>query len=152
MKIRTEISDIAEDEIVIRCRENNDRIKHIRSNIEAALRCGNEMALYIDGTEYLVSKNDILFFESSAGKVFAHTADRMYTAPHKLFELEESMPPSFVRVSKSVIVNVMNVASLKRELVGNGEFTFRGSDKKTYFSRTYYKLLQYKIDEMRLKK
>lgn len=150
MKIRTEISDI--DEIVIRCRENNDRIKNMRATIEAALRCGSEMALYIDGTEYLVSKNDILFFESSAGKVFAHTANRMYTAPHKLFELEESMPSSFIRVSKSVIVNVMNIASLNRELVGNGELTFHGSDKKTYFSRTYYKLLQYKIDEMRLKK
>lgn len=150
MKTRIERAD--NEEIVIRCREYNDRIKHLRATVEAALRCESEMALYIEGTEYLVSKNDILFFESSAGKVFAHTADRMYTAPHKLFELEESMPPSFVRVSKSVIVNVMNVASLKRELIGNGEFTFRGSDKKTYFSRTYYKLLQYKIDEMRLKK
>ena len=59
------------------------------------------------------------------------------------------MPQSFTRVSKSAIVNIMRIGYLKRELVGNGEIGFFGCDKKVYFSRGYYKLLEYKTNEMR---
>lgn len=150
MKIRTEISD--SEEIIIRCRERNSRIISIEEAIEGALRGENELSLFSDGVEYFVPKSSILFFESSDGKVYAHTADRMYTTPYKLFELESIMPSSFTRVSKSTIANVSEIAYLRRELVGNGEMGFRRCDKKVYFSRAYYKLLQYKIDEMRSKK
>ena len=150
MKIRTEISD--SEEIVIRCREQNDRIRALESAIEVALRGENEIMLLSSGAEYFIPKADILFFESSDGKVYAHTKDAIYTAPYKLFELEELLPPFFVRISKSTIANVSEIAYLRRELVGNGEMGFRSCDKKVYFSRAYFKLLQYKIDEMRLKK
>ena len=59
------------------------------------------------------------------------------------------MAPRFARVSKSAIANLMLVSSLKRELVGNGVLTFYGSDKQVWFSRAYFKLLQYKLDELR---
>ena len=150
MKIRIELSD--SDEIVIRCREQNEKVYALRSAIEDMMRGENEIMLTIGATEHFVPKNDILFFESSEGKVYAHTADRMYTAPYKLFELENLMPPSFVRISKSVIANIAEISYLHRELVGNGEIGFRACDKKVWFSRAYFKLLQYKIDEMRFKK
>ncbi len=150
LKIRTEISD--SEEIIIRCRERNDRIRSLESAIESALRGENEISLFDGGVEFFVPKSSILYFESSDGKVYAHTADRVYTAPYKLFELESIMPSSFTRVSKSTIANVAEISYLRRELVGNGEMGFRRCDKKVYFSRAYFKLLQYKIDEMRLKK
>lgn len=149
MKIRTEISDT--EEIVIRCRERNDKIRSLEASIEVALRGENDIALSSDGIEFFVPKISILFFESSDGRVYAHTRDRIYTAPYRLFELEGLMPSSFVRVSKSVIANIAEISYLRRELVGNGEIGFRGCDKRVYFSRAYFKLLQYKIDEMRLK-
>ena len=150
MKIRTEISD--SEEIIIRCRERNDRIRSLEAAIEETLRGENEISLFSDGTEFFVPKISILYFESSGGKVYAHTRDRIYTAPHKLFELEGILPSSFVRVSKSAIANIAEISYLRREIVGNGEMGFRGCEKKVYFSRAYYKLLQYKIEEMRLKK
>lgn len=150
MKIRTEISD--SEEIIIRCRERNDRIRSLEAAIEETLRGENEISLFSDGTEFFVPKISILYFESSGGKVYAHTRDRIYTAPHKLFELEGILPSSFVRVSKSAIANIAEISYLRREIVGNGEMGFRGCEKKVYFSRAYFKLLQYKIEEMRLKK
>ena len=150
MKIRTEISD--SEEIIIRCRERNEKIRSMEAAIEVALRGENEISLFSDGVEYFVPKINILFFESSGGKVFAHTKDRIFTVPHKLFELEALMPSCFVRVSKSAIANVSEISYLRREIVGNGEMGFRGCDKKVYFSRAYFKLLQYKIEETRLKK
>ncbi len=150
MKIKIELCDT--EEIVIRCKERNDRVRALERAIESAVKSGEEMTL-IDGTaEYFVPRSRILFFESSDGKVYAHTADKIYRAPYKLFELELAMPPSFVRISKSAIVNITHIESMRRELVGNGELTFKGCDKRLYFSRNYFKLLQYKIEEMRLGK
>ncbi len=150
MKIRIELSD--RDEIVIRCREQNEKTYGLQSAIEDILRGENELMLMSGGAEHFVLKNDILFFESSEGKVYAHTNENTYVAPYKLFELESLMPSSFVRISKSAIVNIQHISSIRREVVGNGELTFRRSDKKVYFSRAYYKLLQYKIEETRLKR
>ena len=150
LKIRTEISDT--EEIVIRCREKNERARSLEAAIELALRGENEISLFSGGIEYFVPKISILFFESSNGKVYAHTKDRIYSSTFKLFELEELMPSCFVRVSKSAVANISEISYLRREIVGNGEMGFRGCDKKVYFSRAYFKLLQYKIDEMRLKK
>lgn len=153
MRIRTEIvNSLAEEEIVIRCRERTERTLQIEDAIECALRGENELMLTSGGVEYFIPKNRILFFESANGKVYAHTEDKIFTAPYRLFELEKLLPSSFVRISKSAIANVMRILSIHRELVGNGELTFLGSEKKVYFSRAYYKLLQYKIDEMRLQK
>ena len=150
MKLRTEISE--HEEIIIRCRERNDKIRSLEAAVEEALRGENEIVLSSSGIDYFVPKISILFFESSDGRVYAHTRDKIFTAPYKLFELEALMPQSFVRISKSVIANIAEISYMHREIVGNGELGFRNCDKKVYFSRAYFKLLQYKIDEMRFKK
>lgn len=147
MRIRTEISD--SEEIVIRCREINDRTKKLEIAIEEALRSEDTITLSSGGTDYFVPKGEILYFESSDGSVYAHTASAIYTARYKLCELESIMAPTFARVSKSAIANLLKVSSVKREIVGNGTLTFYGCDKKVWFSRAYFKLLQYKLDEMR---
>ncbi|MGM9647101.1 MAG: LytTR family DNA-binding domain-containing protein [Eubacteriales bacterium] len=152
MKIRIEIAEDAPEEIVIRCRERTDEVKRIESLVENLLRGGSELVLSIGSREYYVQKSEILFFETYDGKVCAHTRDRMYQTGYKLFELEEILPAYFVRISKSVIANVRLISSLSRELTGNGEITFKGCDKATYFSRGYYKILKDKIEEVRFGK
>lgn len=152
MKIRIEIAEDAPEEIIIRCRERTDQVRLIESVAENILRGGSELALTVGNREYYVEKSDILFFETYDGKVCAHTKDRMYQADYKLFELQEILPVYFVRISKSVIANVKQISSLCRELTGNGEITFKGCDKTTYFSRGYYKILKEKIEEVRFGK
>lgn len=149
MKIRIEVSPDENEEIIIKCREITERTDLIKSALENLLKGESEMLMYIGGTEYYVKKEDILFFETSDGKVCAHTHDRMYRTNYKLFELEDIMPSYFVRISKSVIVNIKRIESLSRELTGNGCITFKKSDKRTYFSRAYYKQLKDKIEEVR---
>ena len=147
MRIRIETSD--SEEIVIRCREKNDRIRRLELAIEEALTREDTITLLSDGADCFVPKGELLYFESSNGAVYAHTKDKIYTAPYKLCELEGMMAPRFARVSKSAIANLMQISSVKREVVGNGVLTFYGCDKKVWFSRAYFKLLQYKLDEMR---
>lgn len=150
MKFRIEISDgTEEDEIIIRCRQKNDKIRMLENAIESILQENSELILYIRDTEYYIPKRNILFFETDGGKVKAHTDDKIYSADYKLFELEKIMPQSFIRVSKSCILNVALVEGINKNLTGASEVYFRNSSKKVYVSRAYYKLLKEKINEMR---
>ena len=149
MKLRIEIAEDAENEVILRCRKHTDEIALLVAAIEGVIKENGELKLYIGNTEYYVSNGEILFFETYDGKVYAHSADKMYRSDHKLFELEALMPPYFVRISKSAVVNVKSIESIRRELTGNGEITFRKCDKKTYFSRAYYKVLKDRIEEVR---
>ncbi len=153
VRVRTEISDCAEDEVVIRCRERTDSTDAIESSIKrlVGMLSKREMVLYSSNAEYYIPFCEILYFESNDGKVYAHTSRSVYTTDRKLFELGEMLPPNFVRVSKSTIANIDLIVSLRREVVGNGEIYFKNSEKKTYFSRGYYKDLREKIQEMRLR-
>ena len=152
MKIRVEISEDANEEIIICCKEYTDKIGMIEAVLKNTVNEGRELLFYIGNTEYYLPLADILFFEASGGKVYAHTVSHMYTVRKTLTELLQLLPHSFARASKSVIVNVRLIESLRRELVGNGELTFRECDKRVYFSRGYYASLKDTIDEVRFGK
>ncbi len=148
MRVRVEYTD-EDEEVVIRCKHHSDRIAYLEATVRTVLEHGAELTLYIGDAEYYVPKDEILFFETYDGKVYAHTHDRMYATPLRLFEIERLMPPCFVRISKSAIANVKRIDSLRRELTGGGEITFRNSDKTIRFSRGYGKLLKDTIEEVR---
>ncbi len=153
MKFTCEVSpDVEHDEIIIRCRSKSDKIRLLEAAIENVLAGETELVLFIRDTEYYVPKGDILFFETEEGKVKAHTAQRIFTSDCKLFELEEMMPRYFVRVSKSCILNVKKIESITRNPIGASEVRLRGCEKRVYVSRSYYKILKDKINEVRLSK
>ena len=149
MKIRTEICELGEEEIVIRCHEENEYVERIRALLLDLDKSRRELTLFASGAEHFVPVGEILFFESCDGKVYAHTREGVYTAEHKLFELLELLPTCFVRASKSCIVNLLAIRSMRRELVGNGTLSFSGSGKIAYFSRSYYRSLKQTLEEMR---
>ena len=150
MKVKIEISENEAPEIVIKCREINDEVLRIQSLL--AGQGSSEMPLYIGEDEYYVPRREILFFETSCGKVYAHTKDKMLLSEYKLFEIEEMMGAAFIRVSKSTVVNVMQISSLHKDITGSGEIRFKNTHKTTYFSRGYAKILKCRIEEMRFGK
>jgi len=149
MKLRTEILPDEEEEIIIRAKKRDDKIRQIELSLENILGLEGDMILEIDNTEYYVPKKDILFFETSNGKVSAHTASNMYYTDHKLYELEAMLPNYFMRVSKSCILNVLRINSISRNLAGASRVTFYDSDKAVYVSRSYYKPLKERIYNLR---
>ena len=151
MRIKIEISDDSE-EIIIRCREHDEKIMEIERALDGVLKGNGEMVLYSSGAEFYVAKSDVLFFESEGDKIYAQTSCKRYVTSYKLFELESIMPGYFVRISKSTIANVKAISSLRREVMGNGEVTFKNCERRAYFSRGYYKSLREKIDEVRFGK
>ncbi|MBR6563709.1 MAG: LytTR family transcriptional regulator [Clostridia bacterium] len=148
-KVRIEIDPSGTDEVVIRCREINDEVIRMQSALSSAE--SSEIELTLGENVYFVSIDDILFFETDGSRTAAHTKDRMYYTDLKLYELSELMPGSFMRISKSSIVNTRSVSSIRRDITGVCEAFFNGTVKKVFVSRSYYKAFREKINETRLK-
>lgn len=151
MKIRIEVDDeIAEEEVLIRCRQLNSEVMKIQKLLEQAAVKSNQFVFLKGETEYYLPNEDILFFETDGGMVYAHTADDVFQVKYKLYELEELLPRAFLRISKSAIVNTDKIYSIQRNLTASSLIAFQHTHKEIYVSRSYYKVLKNKLDEKRL--
>lgn len=153
MKIKIEIDEnLTEDEIVIRCRSLNEDIFSIQKKMTDAVGSRQQMAVTKGETEFYLTLEDILFFETVGNAVAVHTADQIYQTRLRLYELEEILPGSFMRVSKSTIMNIGRIQSVHKNITGASEVEFVGSPKKVFVSRSYFKLFMSKLEEKRLSK
>lgn len=150
-KVRIEIDPTAEEEVVIRCRELTSEILELRRIAESGIsREVQALTLTLNDCEYFVPLDQLLFFETYEGRTAAHTENRMYYTDLKLCELIELLPNTFMRVSKSCILNTRAVSGLRRDVTGIGEAFFTDCNKKVYISRMYYKAFRERIVETRL--
>ncbi len=75
-----------------------------------------------DGQRFEVPVVDLFYAESVDDRVFLYTASDSYEIRMKLYELEELLKnQSFLRISKSMLVNLMKIASVRPAL--NGRFS-----------------------------
>ncbi len=149
MRVRTEyVSDGEEEEIILRLKENNEHADGIYSRISEMLN-DRRLCLTLNGSEHFIAQSEILFFETEESHVAAHTANGMYYTQKKLYELERMLPSTFIRVSKSCILNVSRISYVNRNLTGASEVGFENTKKKVFVSRIYFKVLKERLKEMR---
>ena len=149
LKIRIEMAEGVQEEVVIRCREITPEIIRLQQLLSGDSDRSNQFLLYKGDTEYYLNVNDIIFFETEGNAVMAHTKNDMYETRRKLYELEELSGGRFQRISKSAIVNVDKVYSIKRNVTSSSAIEFQGTHKQIYVSRAYYKVLREKLEEKR---
>lgn len=149
MRIRLEIDDSSDEEIIIRCRELNDDITRIQQAIGEAVSKKQSFVFYKDEVEYYIPLSEILFFETDESGISAHTTNEIYKVKYKLYELEEYLPKSFIRVSKSTILNSNQIYSMDRNITSYSTVTFQNTHKLVYVSRRYYKTLKNYLEEKR---
>lgn len=148
MKVRIEITgDVQDDEIVIRCVQSNDMIEEVYQSIVKMTTQKPVIQGYKRGQEFFLPSDEILFFETEAEHVYAHTADDAYRIKLRLYELETLLPDEFVRISKSSILNVEHISAINRNLTSSTLVHFYKSHKQVYVSRLYYKDLRHKMEE-----
>lgn len=153
MRIRLEMdSALTEDEVVIRCQELNDDIIALERQIAELGKTKLQLHVTKGESAYFLQLDEILFLETDGAMVNVHTAKSIYETKQRLYELEDLLPGSFTRISKSTIINTAKIRSIRKNLTGASEVEFIGSEKKTYVSRSYYKALMGKMEEKRLKK
>lgn len=150
MKVRIEIEEeLQEEEVVIRCSRVDEQILKIQAAIMEHAGGRQHIALKNGDTEYYLPLEEILFFETENKTVYAHTRDKMLETEYKLYELEELLPGSFMRISKSAIVNLEPIYSITRNLTASSVVEFVHSHKQIYVSRNYYKPLVERLAEKR---
>ena len=149
LKIRIEMFEGVQEEVGIRCREITPEIIRLQQLLSGNSDRSNQFLVYKGDTEYYLNVNDIIFFETDGNAVMAHTRDDVYETRRKLYELEELLGGRFQRISKSAIVNVDKVYSIKRNVTSSSAIEFQGTHKQIYVSRAYYKILREKLEEKR---
>lgn len=152
MKVKIEIdSALEETEVIIRCNCLDDSLVNLQNIImeQGGIQC---ISLCKGETAYYVPIKEIYFFETEGGHISAHTADKVFDAPYKLYELEEMLPAGFMRVSKSTIINLDMIYSITRNLTASSVVEFVRSQKKAMVSRGYYKALVDRLNSRRFRK
>lgn len=151
MKVKIEIEEgLIEDEVVIRCGRLNDGIISLQNYISKQNNGKQCLALCDGETDYYIPIEEIYFFETEGREVRAHTAEKIFVCAYKLYELEELLPGSFMRISKSSIVNMEYVYSVTRNLTASSVVEFMGSKKRVLVSRAYYKAFVERLRERKL--
>lgn len=148
MRVRVELTDgTEEDEVVIRCGRVDDTVQKLFRSIteQSGPECG--LVFYKQNREFYFPLGNVLFFETQGECVCAHTADDAYLVKRRLYELEQTLPRSFIRASKSAIVNVRKIYSVTRDLSSSSLIQFIGSHKQIYASRHYYRELRQRLQE-----
>ncbi|MBQ7647010.1 MAG: LytTR family transcriptional regulator [Clostridia bacterium] len=151
MKLRIEIDPNQAEEVIIRAPAVTHEIRRIEEAVSKIIGQSGEIALKDGDEERFVSYDELLFFETSEDKVWAHTSDDCYFCPMRLGELERAAPLSFARASKGCLVNTALIRSISRSATGVGTASFTTSQKKVYISRMYYKKVRETIEETRLR-
>lgn len=149
MKVRIEVDrDLAENEIIIRCKNLNQEIQKIEQSIQD-VATAPRIRFYQKDVEYYISLDEVLFFETDGSMMMAHTKADVYQVKYRLYELEELLPSYFVRVAKSTILNIHHIYSISKNITASSIVEFNKSHKQVYVSRMYYKILEQRLAERR---
>lgn len=142
MKITIEMPQPGEeDEIIVRCANLDERLLKMIQ----ALRAEDKLTGYVEDKIVKLSLKEIYYLEAVDNKVFAYTVKETYEIHKKLYEIEQEFEHTdFLRISKSVIVNVSKIAYVKP--IFNGRFEAKlKNDEKIIVSRQYVSELKKKL-------
>ncbi len=100
-----------EPEVTIEYKELSANVKRVSNyvrSVDKVISCKKE------NEEYSVPINEIYYMESVDKKGFIYTGTDVYQTSHRLLELEKMLSGAgFVRVSRSVIINVDKLKGIK---------------------------------------
>lgn len=119
-----------EDEIIVRCKELDDDLMKLIYRIK---KRQNKIIAYLDKEITRLSPNEIYYFEAVDNKVFACCEKQVYEVKLKLYEIDS---PDFIRISKSVVLNLSKVKSISPLFNGRLEAKLK-NDEKVIISRQY---------------
>jgi len=120
MKIIIEESNPGEeDQIIIRCREMDENLLKIISELRMSQK---KIAGMKDGNITMIDPGNVYYFEGVDNKVFLYCKQNVYETKLKLYEIEEEYKnTNYFRASKSVILNVTKIKCVSSAYSGRFE-------------------------------
>lgn len=143
MKINIKVDGtVGETEVTILCRQLDPELEAVISSLGLI---NNTVSGKREGETFFIPLAEILYFETIENKTFFYTSGHTYETSTKLYQLEEKLADTpFVRVSKSAIMNLRKVKSIKPEENSRLVATLSGGDKLVV-SRQYMQDIKTKL-------
>ena len=140
--MKLEVRKVPENEpemVEIRCHWITDEVQELISFVKS--RQG-QLAASRDGKRFEVPVVDLCYAESVDDRVFLYTAHDSYEIRMKLYELEDLLKSRhFLRVSKSMLVNLMKISSIRPALNGRLSAVLKNGEE-IIISRKYVPALK----------
>ncbi len=132
MKITIETNQtIKETEIKILCNGITQDIEKIISTLNVL---DKKLTVKKNDEIFFINISEVLYIDTVDKKTFVYTNDSVYETTLKLYELEEQF--EFFRASKSCIINIKYIKSLKSDFDRKIRVTME-NDEKIIVSRQY---------------
>lgn len=139
MKITVEKRIGQELEVKILCPEVDEKVENIISLINSV---DQEIIVRNNGESIIIKRNELFYVDSVDKNTFVYTKDKVYECSLKLYELENQY--DFFRASKSCVVNVRHIKSLKTEINRKLRITLTNGEQ-IMVSRQYADELKMKL-------
>lgn len=146
MKVRVErVEQQTQEEVVLCCVELNEDFRDVR---DYALSKGNTITVFLEREQHQLPVHEILYMEAVGERVFVYTKEQIYEVKYRLYEMEQRMNERlFVRISKSVLMNIDCVLSIRPAL--NGRYLARMKNgEELMISRQYVKYVKKRIMDL----
>lgn len=119
---------VPEPEIYIKCKKVDKKLQGIIDRIQLSTQTA---MVKKDGAIYMLAFEDIYYFESVDDKVFACCEVEVYETSYKLYEIEKMVTElCFARISKSVIININRIQSIKPQFNGRFEAMLTNNERQ----------------------
>ncbi|WP_297630762.1 LytTR family DNA-binding domain-containing protein [uncultured Clostridium sp.] len=105
---------VDEIEVIIRCNKVTDEVKNIIKLLDTSIA---QIKGRRAGCIRLINISEIYYLESVDKKTFLYTEDKVYEIKERLYMIVEMLKnKGFIRISKSMIVNLMYVRGIKPKI------------------------------------
>ena len=116
------ILKIAENQpemVEIRCHGISEQVQEIAAFVKSRQE---HLTGVFENRQYEIPVTDIYYIESVDNRVFLYSGRRVYETRQRLYELEEMLREKyFLRVSKSILLNLLKVQAIRP--AAGGRFT-----------------------------
>lgn len=126
-------------EVIVVCPKIDDKVDRIVSLLNSL---DQQIIVKENGETVILSSSDLFYVDSVDKTTFVYTKDKVYECSMKLYELEDQY--EFFRASKSCVINVRYIKSLKSEMSRRIRVTM-DNDEQIIVSRQYADKLKKKL-------
>lgn len=99
---------------------------------------------YYRDKEYLLRQQDICYITSWNKHTWLYTKDGVYESLLRLYQIEDQLNDDFIRISKSAILNMTHVESMRSDF-GSRIQIFMDNQEQLLVTRTYAKAFKQKL-------
>lgn len=126
--------------IIVDCADHEEKEKVLR---RLALLKSRIPASRNDRT-FMIESQDVLYFETVDKRTFLYTDDAVYEVRLRLYEIEEQLDASFIRINKSCILNLDKIVHIRADVGGRILCTLSNKEK-VCVSRQYARDFKQKL-------